>query len=108
MLKSNSTVILNCRSHLINNYLSKGFFIIDRGSTQLNLIPNDVILRINLVDQLQTDYVMVKNEALSDIENTIKPFHIHKNLHMTYKQEFYKTKQSEIYDLFLEYIVPVM
>ena len=28
MLKSNSTVILNCRSRLINNYLSKGFFII--------------------------------------------------------------------------------
>ena len=29
MLKSNSTVILNFRSRLVNNYLSKGFFIID-------------------------------------------------------------------------------
>ena len=79
---------------MINNYLSKGFFIIDRGSKQLNLIPNDVILRINLVDQLKTDYVMVKNEALSAIANTIKPLHNHKNMHMTYKQDFYKTKQK--------------
>ena len=27
---------------------------------------------------------------------------------MTYKQDFYKTKEKEIYDLFLEYLVPVM
>ena len=27
---------------------------------------------------------------------------------MTYKQDFYETKQKEIYDLFLEYLVPVM
>ena len=27
---------------------------------------------------------------------------------MTYKQDFYKTKDKEIDDLFLEYIVPVM
>ena len=26
---------------------------------------------------------------------------------MTYKQDFYKTKQKEIDDLFLEYLVPV-
>ena len=108
MLKSNSTMILNLQSRLIKNYLSKGFFIIDRGSNHLNFIPNDVILRTNLIDKLKTDYVMVKNKALSAIANTTKPFHIHKNFHMTYKQEFYKTKQSEIYDLFLEYIVPVM
>ena len=71
MLKPNSIVILNCRSRLINNYLSKVFFIIDWGSKQLNLIPNDVILIINLVDQLKTDYVMVKNEALSAISNIL-------------------------------------
>ena len=78
MLKSNSTVILNWQSRLINNYLSKGFFVIYWGSRQLNLIPNDVILRINMVDQMKTDYVMVKNESLSAIENTIKPLHINK------------------------------
>ena len=27
---------------------------------------------------------------------------------MTYKQDFYKDKQKEIDDLFLEYLVPVM
>ena len=108
MLKSNSTVILNCPSLLIINYLSKGFFIIEQGSKQLNLTPNDVRLRINLVDQLKTDYVMVKNEALSAIVNTIKQLHIHKNMHMTSKQDFYKTKQSEIDDFLLEYLAPVM
>ena len=87
-------MILNCQSRLINNYLSKGLFIIDRISKKLKLIPNDVILRNNLVDQLKTDYVMVKNDALSDKANTIKPFHIRKNIGMKYKQEFYKTKQK--------------
>ena len=83
MLKSNSTVILNCQSRLINNDLSKGFSIINRVSKQLKLIPNDVILRINLVDELNTDYVMVKNDALYAIAKNIKPLHIHKNMHMT-------------------------
>ena len=108
MFKSNSTVILNFWSRLIKNYLSKGFCIVDWGSNQLNLIPNDVILRIILVDQLKTDYVMVKNDALSAISNTIKPFHIHKNMHMTYTQDFCKTRQKEIYYLFLEYLASVM
>ena len=27
---------------------------------------------------------------------------------MTYKQDFYNTKEREVYDLFLEYLVPVM
>ena len=51
---------------------------------------------------------MVKNEAISAVANTIKKLHIHKNMHMTYKQDFYKTKESEIDDLFLEYLVHVM
>ena len=70
---------------MINNYLSKEFFITDWGSKQLNLISNDVILRMNLVDQLKTDYVVVKKEALSAIENIIKPLHILKYMHMPYK-----------------------
>ena len=67
-----------------------------------------MILVINLVDQLKTYYIMVNNEALSVIANTIKPLHIHKKIHMTYKKDFYKTKQIEIDDFFLEYLVPVM
>ena len=62
---------------------------------------------INLFDKLNTDYVMIKNEALSAIANTIKPLHIYKNMHMTYTQDFYKTKQSEIDDFVLEYRVLV-
>ena len=61
-----------------------------------------------MVDQLKTDYVMLKNNALSTVANTIKQFHIHKNMHMTYKQYFYKTEESEIDDLFLEQLGPVM
>ena len=29
-------------------------------------------------------------------------------MHIIYKQDFYKNKEKEIYDLFLEYLVPVM
>ena len=101
-------MILNCRSHLIKNYLSKVLFVIEQGSKQLNLIPNDVRFRINLVDQLKTYYVMVKNESLSAAANTIKQLYIHKNMHMKYKQDFYKTKESEIDFLFMGYLVPVM
>ena len=51
---------------------------------------------------------MVTNKSVSAVANTIKTFYIHKNMHMTYKQDFYKNKESEIDDLFLEYLVPVM
>ena len=51
---------------------------------------------------------MVKNKALSAVANTIKQLNIHKNMNITYKKEFYKTKQSEIDDLFMEYLFPVM
>ena len=77
---------------MINNYLSKGFFIIEQGSKKLNLIPNDARLRIYLVDQLKIDYVMVKSKAISSVATKIKQLHIHKNMHMTYKHDFYKTK----------------
>ena len=69
--KPNSTVILNFRSRLINNYLSKGFSIIEHNTKQLSLIPNHVKFIINLIDKLKTDYVMVKNEAISTVANTI-------------------------------------
>ena len=62
MKKPNSNVILNCRSRLIKNYLSKVFSVIEKKTNQLSLISNDVKLRINMVDQLDTDYVMIKNK----------------------------------------------
>ena len=101
-------MILNFRTCLINNDLSKGFSIIEQNQKQLSLLPNSVKLRINLIDKLNTDYVMVKNIAIYAVSNTIKKLHIQKNMHMTYKQDFYKNKEKEIEDLFLEYLVLVM
>ena len=70
--------------------------------------PNDVIPRINLIDQMDTYFVMEKYKAISSVVNTIKKLHIQKNMHLIYKQDIYKDKQGEIYDLFIEYLVPIM
>ena len=61
MEKPNSTVIFNCRSCLVDNYLEKGLFIIANNSNQLSSLPNDVKLIIHVIDQLETDFVMEKN-----------------------------------------------
>ena len=50
-------------------------------------------LRINLNNQwLRTD----------------RQLHFQKDRHKIYKQDFYKSKEKEIYYLFFEYLVPVM
>ena len=56
----------------MNNYLAKGFFIIEEESNQKIILTNDVKLRINVIDQLDTDVFMAKNKAVSSVENTIK------------------------------------
>ena len=48
--KPNSTVISNFRSRLVNNYLAKGFYIIENYTKQKNMLPNDVKLIINVID----------------------------------------------------------
>ena len=93
MKKPNSTVILNFRTHMINNYLEKGLYIIERGTKQLSLKPNDVILRINMNNQLDTYYVLKKN-AIYAVANTIKQLHVQKYMNMVYKQDFYKDKHK--------------
>ena len=108
MKKPNSTVVLNSRTRLINNYLAKLFYVIEQDTKQLSLSPNDVILRTNINNQLDTDYVMVKNKAISAVANTTKKLNIQKDMHMIYKQDFHMNKEKEIYDLFLEYIVLIM
>ena len=77
---------LSCRTCLINNYLSKNIYIIERGTKQLSFILNDVILIINLNNQLDTYYVMVKNKAISAVSGTSKQLIIHTDMHMIYKQ----------------------
>ena len=54
------TVILNCQTRMINNYLSKELFIIEQSTMQFNLLPNTVKSRINLIDELETDFFMEK------------------------------------------------
>ena len=108
MKKPNLTVILKCQTRLINNYLSKGFYIIEQNKDQLSLIPNDVKLIIILIGKLDTDYAIVKNKAVSVVAKTIKQLYLQKNMHMTYKKDFYNIKEKEINDLSLEYLVPVM
>ena len=78
MKKPNSRVILNRWSRRINTYLSKGFSNIEQNTKQLSLIPNEVKMRTNLVDQLKSDYFMVKNEAISAKSKTITELHIQK------------------------------
>ena len=90
MKKPNSTVILNCQSSPINNYLAKGFFIIEMDSKQLSFLPNDLKLIINLINKMYTDFFMAKNKAIPSVANTIKKLHIQKNIHLIYKQDYYE------------------
>ena len=57
------------------------------------MLPNDAKLRIYVIDQLETDYVMAKNTAISSVTNTIK-LHIQTNMHFLYQQDFYKDRQN--------------
>ena len=70
--KPKSTAILNCWSLLVNNYLAKGFYVTEKDSRQFSLIPNDVKLRIIVINQLVTDFFMAKIKAISSVANTIK------------------------------------
>ena len=101
-------MILNFRTCLIKKYLSKELSSIEQKKNQLRFLPNYVKSRINLINQLDTDYVMVKNKAILTVSNTIKKLYIQKSKHIIYKQDFYKNKEKEIGDFFLECLVPVM
>ena len=63
--KPNSTVILNCRYCLVNNYLEKGFFIIANNSKQLIILPNDAKLIICATNQLETYFVVKKTQEFT-------------------------------------------
>ena len=49
--RKNSTVILVCRSCLMNYYLEKGFVSIEYNAKQLSSVPNDTKLRINGINK---------------------------------------------------------
>ena len=58
------------------------------------MLTNDVKLIINLIDKIDTYFIMEKNKAISSVANTIKKMHIQKNMHFIYKQDYYKDKQE--------------
>ena len=88
MEKLNSIFVLNFWSRLVNNYLAKGIFVIEKDSKYLSIIPNYVKLRIHVIDQLKTDFVMAKNTSIFYVANTINKLHIQSHLHLIYKQNF--------------------
>ena len=54
-------------------YLAKGLYIIEKDSKLKSMIPNNVKLRINMIDQMDTDSFMAK-KGISSVANTIKKF----------------------------------
>ena len=44
----------------MNNYLAKGFFIIERISNKLNILPNDMKLIIHEIIELETGFIILK------------------------------------------------
>ena len=59
------------------------------------MLPKNVKLRINVNDQLNTDFGMKKNTAFTSVANIIKNLHIHKNMHLLYKQDLFKDKKRK-------------
>ena len=69
----------------MDNYLVKGFFIIEKDYKQLSILLNDAKLRDYVVDQLETDFCMSKNIAIYSVENTVNKFHTQSDFHLIYK-----------------------
>ena len=81
MEKPNTIVVLNCRSHFMNTNLETDFFIIKKDSKQLSPLPNDVKLRIFVIDKLEAYFVMKKIKFLCSKH--------HKEISHTVLFEFY-------------------
>ena len=47
-----------------------------------------------MIDIMYTDFVMAKNKAIYSVANNIKKLHIQKNIHLIYKQDYYKDKRE--------------
>ena len=48
--------------------------------------PNDVKLIILAIEQLETDFFIAKNKAISSVANTINKLHIKSDLNFIYKK----------------------
>ena len=69
--------------------------MIEKGSKQKYMLPNDVKLRVNVIDKLDKYFGMKKNKAISSVTNTIKYIYIQKNVHFfTNKTSIRKKKRK--------------
>ena len=60
----NPTVILVCRSWLMNYYLPKRFVIIEHNYKYLSSVPNEAKQRIHAISKQKTDHVMACYTAI--------------------------------------------
>ena len=80
----------------MNNYLPKGFYIIEKTPRKLSILPKYAKLRIHAIENLETDFVIKENTEIYSVANTIKKFHIQSDLNFIYKQFFNYDKQYEM------------
>ena len=64
-------------------------------------------LGIHAIDQLETDFLIAKNTAISSVAKTINKLRIQSDLHLIYKKTSMMIKK-EIYEMFLEYLVLII
>ena len=103
--KPNSTVILNCPSCLVNYYLAKRI-IIKKNSKKLSSVPNDLKLRIHVIDKQKTDFVTAKTTEISSVENIIKKLHIQSDFHLFYKKNYIMIKKRKWINFLMNTIFP--
>ena len=103
MKNTNLTVVLVCRSWLVNYYLEKGFIILEHNSKHSISVLNDAKQIIHDIDKQKTDYVMLCYTLMSFVENTLKKFHIQSNLYNFYKHNFYHNKRDKFDEHFDQY-----
>ena len=83
--KPNLTFIFNFRYSLVNYYLADQIAIIKHNYKQLSSVFNDVKLRLHVIDQQKTYFVMYCTTAISSVANTINKLHIYSDLFFTKK-----------------------
>ena len=88
--------------------MAKGFVIIKHNSNQLSSVSNDAKLRIHVIDQQKTDFLMAKTAEIYSVENNIKKLHTQSDFHLVYKKKFYHDKEKELDNFFDECHLPLL
>ena len=105
MKKPTLTVVLICRSRLVDYYLEKGFVINEHNSNQLSSVPNDAKLIVHAINEQKTDCVMACYTKISPIKNTIKKFQVIYTVHYVYQKILYHDEQDIIDELIINNIL---